>query len=283
MTTKDFTVIRANGSLPDPKTVATDGIVEEIWPAYMDTVVPLLSEVEVAAMALEAGDNADENKASIRRVMHSIKGDSGMAGLMDMYHLCHEAETAFDEFTDDKHAADMILKVKDWIYDAIQHIANGDTVEKEEPSLQPQTGKLRALVIDDDEVCSERLKMLLEGYFDCTSAANGQKGFEIYKRSIVEKEHFDLITLDINMPKMNGHQALEAIRRLEKRYGIEGLDGVKIIMITSEDGKKHVFSSFREGCEGYVVKSNMGSKLLDELAKLGLLKVVNVQKDYAIE
>lgn len=283
MTTKDFTVIRADGSLPDPKTVATDGIVEEIWPAYMDTVVPLLSEVEVAAMALEAGDNADENKASIRRVMHSIKGDSGMAGLMDMYHLCHEAETAFDEFTDDKQAADMILRVKDWIYDAIQHIVNGDTVEKEETSSQQKTGKLRALVIDDDEVCSERLKMLLEGYFDCTSADNGQKGFEIYKRSIVEKEHFDLITLDINMPKMNGHQTLEAIRKLEKRYGMEGLDGVKVIIITSEDGKKHVFSSFREGCEGYVVKSNIGEKLLDELAKLGLLKVVNVQKDYAIE
>jgi hypothetical protein len=32
-----------------------------------------------------------------------------------------------------------------------------------------------------------------------------------------------------------------------------------------------------------VVKSGMGDKLLDEVAKLGLLKVVKVQKDYAVD
>ena len=45
----------------------------------------------------------------------------------------------------------------------------------------------------------------------------------------------------------------------------------------------HIFKAFREGCEAYVTKSGMGDKLLDEVAKLGLLIVVKVQKDYAVE
>jgi hypothetical protein len=32
-----------------------------------------------------------------------------------------------------------------------------------------------------------------------------------------------------------------------------------------------------------VVKAKMGAKLLDEIAKLGLLKVVKVKKDYALD
>jgi len=53
-------------------------------------------------------------------------------------------------------------------------------------------------------------------------------------------------------------------------------------MTTSHDTSKHIFSSFRQGCEAYVVKSDVGDGLLDEAAKLGLLKLVKVQKNYAI-
>jgi len=68
----------------------------------------------------------------------------------------------------------------------------------------------------------------------------------------------------------------------EDENGIKGLDVVKIIMTTSHDTSKHIFSSFRQGCEAYVVKSDVGDGLLDEAAKLGLLKLVKVQKNYAI-
>jgi two-component system chemotaxis response regulator CheY len=98
-----------------------------------------------------------------------------------------------------------------------------------------------------------------------------------------EKAPYPLITLDINMPELNGHETLEGIRRAEKECGIRGLDGAKVVMTTSESGSSHVFSAFKEGCEAYVVKAEMGDKLLDEIAKLGLLKVVKVQKAYVVE
>ena len=211
--------------------------------------------------------------------------DSVICGLMDIHDLCHQTETFFEEMTDAAAAADMVLKVKDWINAAIKHIINGDTADTvaEAAAAGNGTSKLTALIIDDDEVCHQRLKMMLDPFFDCTVAENGLKGFQAYKASRQNNKPFDFVTLDINMPEMNGHETLEAIRKFEEENAIQGLDGVKVIMLTSEGDSKHIFSAFRQGCEAYVTKSGMGEKLLDEIAKLGLLKVVKVQKDYAID
>jgi len=92
-----------------------------------------------------------------------------------------------------------------------------------------------------------------------------------------------LVTLDINVPEMNGHETLEAIRVAGEQRGIGGLDGVKVIMTTSESSSKHVFAAFREGREAYVVKTEMGAKLLDAVVQLGLLKVVKVEKAYVLD
>jgi two-component system chemotaxis response regulator CheY len=73
------------------------------------------------------------------------------------------------------------------------------------------------------------------------------------------------------MPGMDGHDTLSAIRLMEQRRGIKGLDGVKVVMITSQHQSKHIFSAFREGCEAYVIKTDLGDKLPEEMSRLGLL------------
>lgn len=283
MDVKDFSAIRNNGSLPDPKTVCMVEILEDMWETYRDAVKSLLSELEAAAMALEADENVEENAALIRRVLHSIKGDSGMTGMVDVHNLCHEAETVFEETTNKKDAADMVLKVKDWIEAVIEHISNSNLLEdKQKQSDQVKSKpRLKALIVDDDQVCRERLQKTLSDFFDCDFAVDGNQGLEMYISSR-QNHPYDFITLDINMPGMNGHQTLDAIRQYEDEHGIKGLDGVKVIMLTSEDSSSHVFKAFREGCEAYVIKANMGKNLLDEITKLGLLKVVKVEKDYAV-
>ncbi|MCD6393167.1 MAG: response regulator [Planctomycetes bacterium] len=284
MGTNEFVEMCLNGGLPDPKTISVINLTEDIWETYRDTVGSLLAELEAAAMALESGQNVDEQEALIRRLLHSIKGDSGMAGLEDVHDLCHEAESAFEEVSDLSVSSDMILKIKDWIDAVIDCIANGDLAAEKLQQLEgiKEKDKLKALIIDDDRVCREMLQSILQDFFDCTFAVNGREGLEAYIESRQQNDPYKFITLDINMPEMNGHETLEAIRKWEDANGIEGLDGVKIIMTTSEGSSEHIMSSFRQGCEAYVTKSNMGEKLLDEIAKLGLLKVVKVQKDYEV-
>jgi two-component system chemotaxis response regulator CheY len=285
MDSEKLNAILADGQLRDPKDVVVGDIVQDLWTTYVEEVRGLLGRLEVAAMQLESGEAIEDNKAEIRRVLHSIKGDSGMCGITDVHQICHDTESALDDLFAKGAAADALLKLKDWVEEVIQHICNVDITsekdrEEEEVKSKP---KLKALIVDDDILCRERLKMLLEDFFDCTFACNGKEGFLVYTRSLEDQNAFRLITLDINMPEMDGHETLKAIREYEQDHGIGGLDGAKVVMTTSESSSNHVFSAFKQGCEAYVVKAKMGAKLLDEIAKLGLLKVVKVKKDYALD
>lgn len=280
-----FTGFYRTGALPDPHTVNRQGIVDEIWQDYVDSATTLLPELEASAMHLESGHEVEANAANIKRILHCIKGESGMVGLMDVHDLCHEVESAFEKFQDNlNQAADMVLKAKDWMNSAIDFIENKGEIPEADPVPEsvPSTSEvlpgsqksayLKALVVDDAVVCRKRINMLLRNFFEITFAANGREGLELYRKSVENGEPFSLITMDINMPELDGHEALDAIRRYEGEKGINGLDGVKIIMTTSQGGSGHVMKAFRQGCEAYVVKADMGEKLLDEIAKLGLMR-----------
>lgn len=126
MEKKDSYDMRNIGQLPDPKTVNVPGLIEDMWEIYHNTVGSLLTELETAAMALEAHQNIEDNTSLIRRLLHTIKGDSGMAGLTDVSDVCHQAESAFEEISDISATAEMILKVKDWIEAVIAYILEGN-------------------------------------------------------------------------------------------------------------------------------------------------------------
>lgn len=285
MDSKEFSTIILNGELPAPEDVAVENIVEDILATYVEEMDSLLSRLEMAALSLESGDDRDEALAEVRRVLHSIKGDSGMCGATGVHDIYHELESFLDDLDRAGSLADILLKVKDWTETVIHHLSCLDIADAKNREIEQHRNKpkLKALVIDDDIVCRNRLKMLLSDFFDCTFACDGRKGLLAYEQSLNEQDPFDLITLDINMPEMNGHETLEGIRQAEQQHGIGGLDVVKVIMTTSESSSKHVFAAFREGCEAYVVKTEMGDKLLDAVVQLGLLKVVKVQKNYVLD
>jgi CheY-like chemotaxis protein len=270
MDSNDFSVIRQNGTLPDPRCIDGSGMISDLWEVYCDSASSLLNKLETAAMALEAGNNSEENAATIRRVLHSLKGDSGVTGLTDIYYLCHEAEFAFEELTS-SDATDMILKVKDWITEAVTSIKNGTTIK--EDSCEPEkedNHKIKTLVIDDQPVIRKHIEILLRDFCECSFACDGSKGVELFEQALKGGRPFELVTLDIEMPIMNGHETLAMIRSIEEQNGILGLDGIKVVMSTSLDDSQHIFSAFKEGCEAYVKKIDMEKKLVEEIKKLGI-------------
>lgn len=56
----------------------------------------------------------------------------------------------------------------------------------------------------------------------------------------------DLILMDIEMPKMNGVEAVEKVKKLYPQ--------IKIIMLTVFDNDVHIFNSIKAGADGYFLK-----------------------------
>jgi len=138
---------------------------------------------------------------------------------------------------------------------------------------------MKSLIVEDDFASRKLMQRWLSDCCDCDIAINGIEAVDAFKDALKQGDPYDLICLDIMMPQMDGHQALEAIRQIESEHGISGgLDSVKVIMTTVLDDPKNVMKSFREGCEGYVVKPIEKQKLLDEIGKLGLISI-NVSQE----
>ncbi len=73
------------------------------------------------------------------------------------------------------------------------------------------------------------------------------------------------------MPVLDGYQALKAIRDIERERGIQGNDGVKIIMTTALNEERNVKKAFEMGCTVYAGKPIDLEKFEMILKKLNLI------------
>jgi DNA-binding response OmpR family regulator len=95
----------------------------------------------------------------------------------------------------------------------------------------------KVLVIDDSIMIRKMVKSILAGKYEVLEASDGKSGLDAARRAFP-----DLILLDFVMPKYNGYQTLQAIRR------VEGLQKVPVIMISGlkEQVTEHVPEPFTE-------------------------------------
>jgi two-component system chemotaxis response regulator CheY len=131
---------------------------------------------------------------------------------------------------------------------------------------------MRSLIVEDEFVSRAKLQKILSTFGECHVAVNGREGLEAFKMALDSGEAYDLVCMDILMPELDGHEALQELRQAEKERGIGGLDHVKVIMTTALKDGKNVMKAFIKGqCEAYLSKPFSKDKLLGELQKLNLL------------
>ena len=131
---------------------------------------------------------------------------------------------------------------------------------------------MKTLIVEDDFTSSLLLQEILKHYGPFNTALNGQQALEAVRTALDSGEPYDLICLDIMMPEMDGHEALQQIRALEDAKGIIAIKGAKIIMTTALDDSKNILASFKGLCDVYLTKPVDKAKLLGELRKLKLIE-----------
>jgi two-component system, chemotaxis family, chemotaxis protein CheY len=137
---------------------------------------------------------------------------------------------------------------------------------------------MRFLIVEDDFTARQLMQIYLADFGQTFVAVNGREAVMAFEAALNENQPYDMICLDIMMPEMDGQQALKAIREIEKRHGIGGLDAVKVIMTTAKGESSDVFTAFRNGCEVYIVKPVRKNALLKEMQKLGVLSTAAVEE-----
>lgn len=106
------------------------------------------------------------------------------------------------------------------------------------------------LVVEDDKNTARLMKAVLKhaGY-EVHQAANGAEALEI-----TDKQHIDLIVLDVMMPVMDGYEFTEHMR--------DGGDETPILMVTARELPEEKCRGFRAGTDDYMVKPVNEEELL---------------------
>jgi chemotaxis protein histidine kinase CheA len=118
MNSNKFLGVRHNGQLPDPAAVVVPSDIGDFLEDYIESTESQLDELEQAILRYEAGQTPDQDAAEIRRILHKIKGESGIVGLDEVADFVHEVENAFEELSEDQRP-DMLFRFKDWTTTAI--------------------------------------------------------------------------------------------------------------------------------------------------------------------
>ena len=110
------------------------------------------------------------------------------------------------------------------------------------------------MVVDDDSMMREMLKLILysEDYQVIGDASNGKNAIALCARLKPE-----LVLLDINMPVMDGLQALEEIRKVSP--------ATIVMMVSAKATMDRVSEAIKKGAAGFVVKPLNAASVLDRI------------------
>ncbi len=114
----------------------------------------------------------------------------------------------------------------------------------------------KILIVEDDPILSDLYNntFSLNGFATHT-AKNGLEGFET-----AVKENPDIIFLDVMMPKMNGLELIEALKKNENTKNIP------VIILSNFSDEKLAKEAMMKGAVAYIIKSNYEPKEVIQMA-----------------
>jgi len=131
---------------------------------------------------------------------------------------------------------------------------------------------MKILIAEDDLASRRFLSKFLTQYGEVDQVVDGLEALDAYLMAYKEKTPYDLICLDIMMPKVDGVKVLKAIRDFETKQGVVSEQRVKVIMTTALAETDYVNQAFEIGCEAYAAKPIDTNKMLEVIKKLGLIQ-----------
>ena len=106
----------------------------------------------------------------------------------------------------------------------------------------------KILVVEDEAKIRKIIRSYLKDDFKISEAADGQTALEMFKNG-----DFDLIILDLMLPKISGEEVCQKIRQIS---------GIPIIMLTAKSSEENIVGGFNYGADDYMTKPFSPRELL---------------------
>lgn len=116
-------------------------------------------------------------------------------------------------------------------------------------------GKIRVLLADDHAVLRAGLKALLNAEPDIDVVGEASDGEEAVSKTAALRP--DVVVMDIAMPRLNGLDATQRIRK-------QGLAS-RVLVLTMHGEEQYLISVLRAGASGYVLKRSADTALLEAI------------------
>jgi two-component system, NarL family, invasion response regulator UvrY len=117
---------------------------------------------------------------------------------------------------------------------------------------------IRVLIADDHPLLREGLKLILSETDDIVLAGEATNGEEVLDK--IKTDNFDVLVLDITMPRKNGFEVLKELRN--------GGNDIPVLMLSTYSFDEYGDLAVKEGASGYLTKDEAPEKLIDSIRKI---------------
>ena len=121
--------------------------------------------------------------------------------------------------------------------------------------MNSEQAKIRILVVDDHPIIRDGIAVLVRTQTDMTLTAEASNGREAIQQFRAHRP--DITLMDLQMPEMNGLDALVAIRG--------EFPDAKIIVLTTYTGDVQILRALKSGAQGYLLKNTFQDELVDSI------------------
>jgi len=121
--------------------------------------------------------------------------------------------------------------------------------------VSDRSAQIRILAVDDHVLVREGIAVLLSNEADMALVAEASNGREAIQQFRAHRP--DITLMDLQMPEMNGLDAIISIRG--------EFPEAKIIVLTTYKGDVQILRALKAGARGYLLKNTIHSELLDTI------------------
>jgi DNA-binding NarL/FixJ family response regulator len=114
---------------------------------------------------------------------------------------------------------------------------------------------IRVVLVDDHALVREGVRLLLHGAPDITVV--GEAGDGIAAVQVAERTAPDVVVLDLDMPRVDGHATLHELRRV--------LPAVRVLILTVHGEQERLIPLLEAGAHGYLTKEAASQELVEAI------------------